>query len=112
MLGFASTTPVLLFFGCTAYLSHRVWRRSGTRPAHFYFRQSRRLSQTLIQTHADEIATLSGWDKENSTTNGKYTKPLPINEGAARSRLGQLLHHENGRLRNLITLLDDGKGQG
>lgn len=48
----------------------------------------------------NEIAGQAGWHKDDSsapTATGTYTKPLPVDEAAARSRLAQLLSQENGR---------------
>jgi hypothetical protein len=53
--------------------------------------------QSLIQRQVDETATGAGWEKDDSATLGSYTKPLPIDEAAARSRLAQLLRQGDGR---------------
>lgn len=56
--------------------------------------------QSLIQTQVDEIAEQAGWHKDEGsapTATGTYTKPLPVDEASARSRLAQLLSQENGR---------------
>lgn len=56
--------------------------------------------QSLIQTQVDEITEQAGWHKDEGsapTATGTYTKPLPVDEASARSRLAQLLSQENGR---------------
>lgn len=53
--------------------------------------------QSLIQTQVDAIAAQAGWEKDDSTATGSYTKPLPVDEATARSRLDDLLRRENGR---------------
>jgi hypothetical protein len=51
----------------------------------------------MVQVQVDEIVEQTGWTKDDSSTTGRYVKPLPIDEDHARSRLSQFLGQQNGR---------------
>ena len=74
-----------------------VWNKVGLEVYGRHWSQLTPAEQSLIQAQVDEIARQAGWDKDESTATGSYTKPLPVDEAAARSRLAQLLRQENGR---------------
>lgn len=74
-----------------------LWNKGGLEVYGRHWSQLTPAEQSLIQTQVDEIAGQAGWHKDGSTAAGSYTKPLPIDEAAARSRLAQLIRQENGR---------------
>ena len=74
-----------------------IWNKAGLAVYGNHWSKLTPAQQKLIQIQVDEIVDEAGWDKDDSTANDTYTKPLPIDDGAARSRLIQLLHQENGR---------------
>ena len=74
-----------------------LWNKAGLDVYGRHWSKLTPAEQSLIQAQVDEIAGQAGWDKDDSTATGAYTKPLPIDEVAARSRLVHLLSQENGR---------------
>lgn len=74
-----------------------VWNKAGLAVYGRHWSKLTPAEQTLIQSQVDAIAGQAGWHKDDSTATGTYTKPLPVDEAAARSRLAQLLRQENGR---------------
>jgi hypothetical protein len=73
-----------------------LWNKAGIDVYGRHWSKLTLAEQSLIQTQVDAIAEQFGWEKEKTTANGSYTKPLPIDEAAARSRLVQLIRQENG----------------
>lgn len=74
-----------------------IWNKAGLAVYGNHWSKLTLAQQKLVQMQVDEIAGKAGWDKDDSTANGTYTKPLPVDEASARSRLAQLLSQENGR---------------
>jgi hypothetical protein len=74
-----------------------LWNKAGLAVYGRHWSKLTPAEQSLIQTQVDAIAEQFGWEKEKTTATGSYTKPLPIDEAAARSRLVQLIRQENGR---------------
>lgn len=77
-----------------------LWNKAGIEVYGRHWSKLTPSQQSLIQTQVDEIAEQAGWHKDEGsapTATGTYTKPLPVDEAAARSRLVQLLSQENGR---------------
>ena len=74
-----------------------LWNKAGMAVYGRHWSKLADAEQSLIQTQVDAIAAQAGWEKDNATATGSYTKPLPVDEAAARSRLAQLLRQENGR---------------
>ncbi len=74
-----------------------LWNKAGIDVYGRHWSKLTPAEQSLIQTQVDAIAEQFGWEKEKTTATGSYTKPLPIDEAAARSRLVQLIRQENGR---------------
>ena len=74
-----------------------LWNKAGLAVYGRHWSKLTTAEQRLVQTQVDEIAGQAGWRKDDSTATGTYTKPLPIDEAAARSRLVQLIRQENGR---------------
>ncbi|MBE2221840.1 MAG: hypothetical protein IAF02_09880, partial [Anaerolineae bacterium] len=74
-----------------------IWNKAGLAVYGNHWSKLTPAQQKLIQIQVDEIVGEAGWDKDDSTANGIYAKPLPIDEAAARRRLMQLLRQENGR---------------
>jgi hypothetical protein len=52
--------------------------------------------QTQIQIQVDTIVEQAGWQKLESESACLYFQPLSVNEAGARTRLLELLRHENG----------------
>lgn len=73
-----------------------LWNKAGIEVYGRHWSKLTPAEQSLIQTQLDEIAEQAGWHKDDSTATGTYTKPLPVDEAAARSRLVRLLSQENG----------------
>ena len=77
-----------------------LWNKAGIDVYGRHWSKLTPAEQSLIQTQVDEIAGQAGWHKDEGsapTATGTYTKPLPVDEAAAHSRLAQLLSQENGR---------------
>ena len=74
-----------------------LWNKAGLDVYGRHWSKLTPAEQSLIQAQVDAIAGQAGWDKDDSTATGTYTKPLPVDEAAARSRLAQLIRQENGR---------------
>ncbi|MFZ1397825.1 MAG: hypothetical protein WAS33_13045, partial [Candidatus Promineifilaceae bacterium] len=74
-----------------------LWNKAGLAVYGRHWSQLTPAEQGLIQTQVDAIAEQAGWQKDGSTAAGSYTKPLPVAETTARSRLDDLLRRENGR---------------
>ncbi len=78
--------------GCVTVWNQSGWARYGRRWAELSEAQ-----QAVIQTQVDEIAAQEGWQKEGTGDDGRYIRPLPIDETGARRRLDDYLHREDGR---------------
>jgi len=74
-----------------------LWNKAGLTVYGRHWSKLTAAEQSLIQTQVDTIAEQAGWEKDNATATGSYTKPLPVDEATARSRLDDLLRRENGR---------------
>jgi hypothetical protein len=74
-----------------------LWNKAGLAVYGRHWSSLTPAEQSLIQFQVDEIAGGAGWEKDDSATLGSYTRPLPIDEAAARSRLVQLLRQGDGR---------------
>ena len=74
-----------------------LWNKAGLAVYGRHWSKLTAAEQSLIQTQVDAIASQAGWEKDDSTATGSYTKPLPVDEATARSRLDDLLRRENGR---------------
>jgi hypothetical protein len=74
-----------------------LWNKAGLAVYGRHWSSLTPAEQSLIQLQVDEIARGAGWDKDNSAKIGSYTRPLPIDEAAARNRLVQLLRQGDGR---------------
>lgn len=74
-----------------------LWNKAGLTVYGRHWSKLTAAEQSLIQTQVNTIAEQAGWEKDNSTATGSYTKPLPVDEATARSRLDDLLRRENGR---------------
>ncbi|MCA9944486.1 MAG: hypothetical protein KC449_13450, partial [Anaerolineales bacterium] len=74
-----------------------LWNKAGMAVYGRHWSKLADAEQSLIQTQVDAIAAQAGWEKDNATATGSYTKPLPVDEATARSRLDDLLRRENGR---------------
>ena len=72
-----------------------LWNKAGLAVYGRHWSKLTAAEQSLIQTQVDAIAVQNGWKKDDSTAS--YTKPLPVNDAIARSRLDDLLRRENGR---------------
>jgi len=74
-----------------------LWNKAGLAVYGRHWSKLTAAEQSLIQTQVDAIAAQAGWEKDNATATGSYTKPLPVDEATARSRMNDLLRRENGR---------------
>ena len=75
-----------------------LWNKAGMAVYGSHWSKLTPAQQYLIQIQVDTIAQEAGWVKdERATPSGSYTRPLAIDEAAARSQLGGLLRRENGR---------------
>ncbi|MCB9010113.1 MAG: hypothetical protein H6656_22535, partial [Ardenticatenaceae bacterium] len=74
-----------------------LWNKAGLAVYGRHWSKLTAAEQSLIQTQVDAIATQDGWEKDDIKSTGCYTKPLPVDEATARSRLDDLLRRENGR---------------
>ena len=74
-----------------------LWNKAGFTVYGRHWGQLTPIERERIQTQVDNIAQKAGWLKDDSTTNGRYTKPLPLAETAARSRLSRLIRQADGR---------------
>ncbi|MCB8980631.1 MAG: hypothetical protein H6657_24740 [Ardenticatenaceae bacterium] len=74
-----------------------LWNKAGLAVYGRHWSKMTAAEQSLIQTQVDAIAEQAGWEKDNSTATGSYTKPLSVDAAIARSRLDDLLRRENGR---------------
>lgn len=74
-----------------------LWNKAGLAVYGRHWSKLTAAEQSLIQTQVDAIAAQDSWEKDDSTVTGSYTKPLPVDEATARSRLDDLLRRENGR---------------
>ena len=74
-----------------------LWNRAGLDVYGRHWSQLTPAEQEQIQSQVDSIGGQAGWQKDDSTVTGSYTRPLPIDETSARNRLVHLLRQENGR---------------
>ena len=74
-----------------------LWNKAGLAVYGRHWSKLTAAEQGLVQTQVDAIAAQTGWEKDDSTATGSYTRPLPVDETTARSRLDDLLRRENGR---------------
>ncbi|MCA9942606.1 MAG: hypothetical protein KC449_03960 [Anaerolineales bacterium] len=74
-----------------------LWNKAGLAVYGRHWSKLTAAEQSLIQTQVDAIATQDGWEKDDIKSTGCYTKPLPVDEATALSRLDDLLRRENGR---------------
>ena len=74
-----------------------LWNKAGFAVYGRHWGQLTTAQQERIQTQVDAIAQQAGWHKDESNTTSRYTKPLPIDETAARSRLSHLVRQADGR---------------
>jgi hypothetical protein len=74
-----------------------LWNKAGLAVYGRHWSQLTSAQQSMVQSQVDAISVRADWTKDDSTATGVYTKPLPIDEAGARSRLAQLLGRENGR---------------
>jgi hypothetical protein len=74
-----------------------LWNKAGLAVYGRHWSNLTLAEQTLIQTQVDGIAAQAGWQKEARSVVAYYTRPLPINEAAARRQLSELLRREKGR---------------
>ncbi|MAU00680.1 MAG: hypothetical protein CL608_26345 [Anaerolineaceae bacterium] len=74
-----------------------LWNKGGIDVYGRHWSKLTAAEQNQIQTQVDAIAEQDGWEKDDSAAAGSYTKPLPVDEAIARSRLDELLRRENGR---------------
>lgn len=74
-----------------------LWNKVGLLVYDRHWNKLTPAEQSLIQTQVDVIAEEAGWEKEDTTANGSYVKPLSVDKTASRSRLDDLLRRENGR---------------
>lgn len=74
-----------------------LWNKAGLAVYGRHWSKLTAAEQGLVQTQVDAIAAQTGWEKDDSTATGRYTRPLPVDETTARSRLDDLLRRENGR---------------
>lgn len=75
-----------------------LWNKAGMAVYDNHWSKLTPAQQRLIQMQVDTIAQQAGWVKdEGATSSGSYTRPLAIDEAAARSQLAGLLRRENGR---------------
>ncbi|MEJ2751044.1 MAG: hypothetical protein P8183_24535, partial [Anaerolineae bacterium] len=74
-----------------------LWNKAGLAVYGRHWSKLTPAEQNLIQTQVETIAEQAGWEKDDSTATGTYTKPLPVDEATARSRLDEMLRQENGR---------------
>lgn len=77
-----------------------LWNKAGLAVYGRHWSKLTPAEQSLIQTQVDEVAGQAGWRKDEGsvpTATGTFTKPLTIDEAAARNRLAQLIRQENGR---------------
>ncbi|HID50679.1 MAG TPA: hypothetical protein EYP41_01405 [Anaerolineae bacterium] len=73
-----------------------IWNKAGLAVYGRHWRKLTPAEQSYIQTQVDEIAAQAGWRKDESAAAGVYTRPLPIDEAAARSRIAELLRQAKG----------------
>ena len=73
-----------------------LWNKAGLAVYGRHWNKLTAAEQSLIQTQVNAIAAQAGWEKDEGTATGSYTKPLPVDEATARSRLDDLLRRENG----------------
>lgn len=74
-----------------------LWNKAGSAVYGRHWSSLTPAEQSQIQLQVDEIARGAGWEKDDSTKIGSYTRPLPVDEAAARNRLAQLLRQGDGR---------------
>ena len=74
-----------------------LWNKAGVDVYGRHWSKLTPAEQNMIRVQVDEIADQASWRKDESTTTGKYNRPLPADEAAARSRLAEMLRRENGR---------------
>jgi hypothetical protein len=74
-----------------------LWNKAGLDVYGRHWSQLTPAQQGMVQNQVDSIVEQAGWAKDDSTATGIYSKPLPIDEAGAHSRLVQLLGRENGR---------------
>ena len=59
-----------------------LWNKAGLDVYGRHWSKLTPAEQSLIQAQVDAIAGQAGWDKDDSTATGTYTKPLPVDEAA------------------------------
>ncbi|MAT98685.1 MAG: hypothetical protein CL608_16200 [Anaerolineaceae bacterium] len=74
-----------------------LWNKEGLAVYGRHWSKLTAAEQNQIQTQVDAITAQDGWEKDDSTATGSYTKPLPVDAATTRSRLDDLLRRENGR---------------
>jgi len=74
-----------------------LWNKAGLDVYGNHWSKLTPSQQAQIQAQVDGIVTRAGWHKDASTATVRYTRPLPIDEAAARRRLDEYLRGTNGR---------------
>jgi hypothetical protein len=74
-----------------------LWNKAGLAVYGRHWSGLTAAEQEMVQAQVDEIVEQAGWARDDSSTTGRYIKPLPIDEAHARSRLTQFLGQQNGR---------------
>ncbi|NKQ34156.1 MAG: hypothetical protein HF973_00900 [Chloroflexi bacterium] len=90
LAGVSNTRP------CQEVACTITWNKAGLAVYGRHWSKLTPAEQSLIQTQVDEIAAQAGWGKDESAAAGVYTRPLPIDEAAARSRIAELLRQAKG----------------
>lgn len=62
-----------------------LWNKAGLAVYGRHWSKLTTTEQSLIQTQVDTIAAQDGWEKDDGTATGSYTKPLTVDEATARS---------------------------
>jgi len=73
-----------------------LWNKAGLAVYGRHWNALTSAEQVMVQSQLDEIIEQAGWTKDASTAVGSYTRPLPVEEAPARSRLMSHLRRENG----------------
>ncbi len=77
---------------CLAVWNQSGWERYGRRWPELSAAQ-----QAAIRAGVDEPAARAGWQKEGDEADGRYLRPLPLDEEGACKRLNDYLRREDGR---------------
>jgi hypothetical protein len=91
LAGVSNTRP------CQEIACTVIWNNAGLAVYGRHWSKLTPGEQSMIQTQADEIAAQAGWGKDESAAAGVYTRPLSIDEAAARGRIAELLRQAKGR---------------